>query len=756
MELVKFQRGQTIAKRNDMVQHWYLVQEGMVVQKFEFSEIQLGKNSIIGILEKDMYLCDYIASEDTVLAEFFCESAEDLKKLVSGQSKLRSIFLRAAMEQRQQILKIYADLDNKARQFHMFAETVFNDYKNLCLKYKVEQLSFLRMELFHPLEMQHKAEDWEVNSSVSIVTNYLQEYIELMEKDDSLTVGVIMEASFQMHRFAQGIWEMENYLTYNKDILLNDVQSDLFHLFFDLAIKIKQKKYEIEPAAKEIQLIAKVAEKLGVYNPRMIIRRLKEFKEYDYDNTDSATGENATVVRKEMDILTEDCLGHILEYAGYNDDEVLNICNQIHQYQNLPDMFSMDKEVYEMRKKLTALYYEIYRKVFIRAVKDESSLTPVLEMFLNFGFIDLSFVGEERAKELYDVVAHMDICHSEHIYTIYEWLKAIYHGEKETSKNDLEMDYHVYLADLVKSGKLNQQQYEALQNNREKMVEFEIKNVFTSANKMTYGRITTFCPILCKQDLINSIDKMLVTAERLETALNEVRKVDYSIFYREVMFSDVEKGINCERIMKEVLPDIILMPNAGSRTAMWQEISGLRSNTPGRFMFPILTSMDLDEMMLEVTGRFRWEMCRRLEGIRWNDVREHSLTAEYCTYLQFYRKNRDLSVEAKEKVKGALVRAKNNFREVFVRDYVNWMKFESKGSFRLNKVTRAILTVHCPFVKSIRNELSANPVYQNTIAQFELENEKKLQRFTGVYDKYEKAGGEITAELKENLKFYQM
>lgn len=756
MELVKFQRGQTIAKRNDMVQHWYLVQEGTVIQKFEFSEVTLGKNALIGILEKDMYLCDYIAAEDTVLAEFSCEGADDLKKLVTGQTKIRSIFLRAAVEQRQQMLRLYAELDSKARQFHMFAETVFNDYKTLCLKYKVEQLSFLRMELFQPLEMQHKAEGWEVNNSASIVKNHLQEYIQLMEKDDSLTVGVIMEASFQMHRFAQGILEMENYLTYNKDVLLNDVQSDLFQLFFDLAIKMKLKKFDIEPAAKEIQLIAKVADKLGVYNPRTIVRRLKEFKEYDFENVGNESGESSPVVRKEMDILTEDCLGHILEFAGYNDDEVLAVCNLIHEYQNLPDMMSMDKEIYELRKKIATVYYEIYYKVFIRAVKDESLLTPVLEMFLNFGFMELSLVGEERAKELYDAVAHMDICHSEHIYTIYEWLKAIYHGEKETSKNDLEMDYHVYLADLLKSGKLNQQQYEALQNNREKMVEFEIKNMFASANKMTYGRITTFCPTLCKQDLINSIDKMLVTAERLETALNEVRKVDYSIFYREVMFSDVEKGIKCERIMKEVLPDIILMPNAGSKIAMWQEISGLRSNTPGRFVFPILTAMDLNDLMLEVAGRFRWEMCRRLQGVRWNDVREHSLTAEYCTYLQFYRKNRDLSVEAKEKVKGALVRAKNNFREVFVQDYVNWMKFESKGSFRLNKVTRGILILHCPFVKSIRNELSANPVYQNAIALFEAENEKKLQRFTGVYDKYEKAGGEITADLKENITFYQM
>ena len=756
MELVKFQRGQTIAKRNDMVKHWYLVQEGSITQKFEFSEVLLFKNSLIGPSERDMYLCDYIAAEDTVLAEFTCDGAKDLKKLLSGQEKIRGIFLRAAVEQRQQLLKLYADLDNKTRQFHMFVETVFNDYKALCLKYKAEQLNFLRMELFQPLEMQHKAEEWEIDNSASIAKNYLQDYLHLMEKDDSMTVGVIMEASFQMHRFVQGIWEMENYLAYNKDILLNDMQSDLFQLFFDLAIKMKLKKFDIEPAAKEIRLIAKVAEKLSVYNPRTIIRRTKEFEEYDFENAGNEAMPDNHVVQKEINILTEDCLGHILEFAGYNDDEVLHICNMIHDYQSLPDMSSMDKEVYELRKKITTKYYEIYYKVFIRVVKDESLLTPVLEMFLNFGFMDLSLVGEEHAKQLYDAVAHMDICHSDNIYTIYEWLKAIYHGKKETSKNDLEMDYQVYIADLLKSGKLNQQQYEALQGNREKMVEFEIKNMFVSANKMTYGKITTFCPALCKQDLLHSVDRMLVTAERLEMALNEIRKVDYSIYYREVMFSDVEHGINCERIMKEVLPDIILMPNAGSRTAMWQEISGLRSNTPGRFMFPILTAMDLEDMMLEVCGRFRWEMCRRLEGVRWNDVREHSLTAEYCTYLQFYRKNRDLSVEAKEKVKNALVRAKNNFREVFVRDYVNWMKFESKGSFRLNKVTRAILIVHCPFVKAIRSELASNPLYQNAIMQSETEVAKKLQRFAGVYDKYEKAGGIITEELRDNLMFYQM
>lgn len=759
MEIIKAKRDQIIARKNDKVKYWYLIQEGSVLQKFGFSEVKLEKNAIIGILEKDIFLCDYVAGEDTVLAGFICENSEDLKNLLTGQEKIRNIFLKASMEQRHQMLCLYSDLYNKARQFHMFVETVYNDYKTFCGKYKIEEKSFLRMEHFNPLEMQHKAESWEINNSNSIVKSYMQEYLQLMEKDDSLTVGAIMEAAAQMRRFTLGIGEIEAYLSYNKDILLSESSNDLLKLFFDLSLKTYAKKYDIEPITKDMNLIIKVAEKLNVYNTRMLGRRFAEFKNYDYSSNMShgingAGGSEG--VRREIDIMKEDCIGHILEYAGFKDEEIESICKMIENYRELPDRMSMDNETYALRKKLTSVFYDIYYKVFMRAVKDEKTLTPVLEMFLNFGFMDVSFVGEEHAKELYELTAHLDICHSEHIYTIYEWLKCIYKGEKAPSKNEFDMDFPAYLADLCKNGKITSEQAASYQHNREMKVEFEIKNMFTSVNKITYGKVTTFCPILCKNDLINAIEKMLVTAEKLENALNEIRKIDYSAFYREVLFSDPDKGINCERIMKEILPDFILMPNAGTRVTMWQETSGVKSDTPGRFMFPIFTALDIDDLMLGVVGYFRWEMCRRLQGVHWNDVREKSLTAEYCTYIQFYRKNHDLSADAKEKIKSALIRAQNNYREVFVKDYVNWIKFESKGSFRLNKVSRDILIRYCPFAKVVRNELKTNPLYQSSISRFEVETAKKLQRYNSVYDKYVKAGGEITEDLKENLLFYQM
>lgn len=756
MEIIEYQSGAVIARKNDKCKYWYLVQQGTVIQKLGLFEVRLEKNSIIGILERDIYLCDYIAGEDTALAAFSCENSEELKKVLAGQEKIRHVFLKAAIEQRHQLLCLYSELYSKTRKFHTFVETLYNDYVTLCGKYKVDVQNFSKMEHFKPLRMQHRAEIWEVNNSVSIMKNYLKDYIQLMEKDDSLTVGTIMEAAAQMRRFTMGICEMESYLSYNRDILIGEHDNDIFKLYADLAVETNAKKLDIEPVTENINQIVDFAEKGKFYNVRMVARRLREYNDFLANKDKAAVQGAGGRTRMEIDITQEDSLSHILEYAGYKDEEIDSISDMIKKYRNLPDMSSTDNETYALRRKITAVYYEIYYKVFIRAVANEESMTPVLEMFLNFGYMDLSYVGEERAKALYDLCAHLDICNSDHIYTIYQWLKGVYSGEKETSKNEFDQNFAAYLTEQCKTGKITQEEMKADVDSAEKRVEFEIKNMFTSVNKMTYGKVTTFCPILCEYDLINSVEKILVTAEKLENALNEIRKIDYSVFYREVPFYEAEKGITNERVMKEILPDIILMPNAGTKVMMWQETSDVRSDTPARFMFPIFTAVDLDDLMLEVVGRYRWEMCRKIQGVHWNDVREKSLTAEYCSYLQFYRKNSELSTDAKEKIKNTLLRVKNSYREVFVRDYINWIKFESKGSFRLNKVSRDILIRFCPFVKSIRDELKINPLYQGSIARFETETTKKLQRYTGLYNKYIKAGGENGGELKETMMYYEM
>ena len=281
--------------------------------------------------------------------------------------------------------------------------------------------------------------------------------------------------------------------------------------------------------------------------------------------------------------------------------------------------------------------------------------------------------------------------------------------------------------------------------------------MFAFVNRVTYGNITMFSPVLCEKDLFNSLDKMVVTADRIEDAFNTVRKIDYSLFYRPMLpRTGTSDLIKYEMVMEEILPDVILMPNAGTRAMMWQETASVRNDTPARFMIPIFTAVDLQEAILENCGRYRWEMCRKIQGVRWNDIRERSLTSDYYDYLQFYRKNRELSAETKDQIKGALTRAKNNFREIFVKDYQNWIKYEAKGGFRLNRYVRQIMFTYCPFSKAYRADLKTNPMFADAIGKLETNNARNYKRLQGLYEKYKREGGTITPELRENLNFYQM
>ena len=77
--------------------------------------------------------------------------------------------------------------------------------------------------------------------------------------------------------------------------------------------------------------------------------------------------------------------------------------------------------------------------------------------------------------------------------------------------------------------------------------------------------------------------------------------------------------------------------------------------------------------------------------MQWNNLHYPSLTSEYTDYLQFYRKNSDLSPEAKVKIKTQLTQNGNRHRDVFTKDYADWILRDAKGAMRVNRVVRNIL-----------------------------------------------------------------
>ena len=130
--------------------------------------------------------------------------------------------------------------------------------------------------------------------------------------------------------------------------------------------------------------------------------------------------------------------------------------------------------------------------------------------------------------------------------------------------------------------------------------------------------------------------------------------------------------------------------------------------------------------ILRLTGQFRWEMCKREQGARWNDVSERSLTSEYFDYAQFYKK-----------------------------DYCVWVLYESSGSPRLNKVVRSILFTYCTFAKEIRDKLEINPMYKEMIARYYVKQGQKKHRMDNLIQKQRNSGKAVPDEILREQEFLE-
>ena len=66
-------------------------------------------------------------------------------------------------------------------------------------------------------------------------------------------------------------------------------------------------------------------------------------------------------------------------------------------------------------------------------------------------------------------------------------------------------------------------------NDQEQKVRFEMNNFVVSANRTTSGKMTSFCPVLTKEDFGADTMKMLLTGSKLAEAMGKIEEVDFGI-----------------------------------------------------------------------------------------------------------------------------------------------------------------------------------------------------------------------------------
>lgn len=758
MANISVKKGSIIYKKDTAITTLSRIVSGKVRMEGTFGEIVLSENDVLGVCDLNtMYHSStYIATEDTILSTCIFKSLENLPTFLAENETFTLAMLRSSIKQICTVLDEEVFMQYECTNTYNYLTESYEEYKELCKKYVVPVKSLPGILELEGFQKQEEIPNW--------FGTYYEESSSMLNAPEAkglfqypnLNTGYLLRFSEDFHKVTQVFADMKEYLAELSVLLLNKNGMDFFDLYTNLLFRAMRDGADTMSLSATISTILIHIESNKAIDKKLYEERVQAYKSaLSRIEEEITSGKPVSQTSFAGDTSLENSLDTILNYAECDDETALSFKRAIADYKKLVDKSAATDELRVLRREISRLFYEIYTMAFQASLCD-NKVPTILKMFFKFGYVDEELAGADNAAYLYSIADYYEGNKEYNVYTIYDWLHEIYKGNKEPRRNEFDVDYAGYVHEMKVTGKIDAATEKALLTNPGQKVLFEIQNMFTLANKMTSGRITTFTPVFSEHTVLSSLESVLVTPAKIADALLQIEKIDYSAFYRDTLFYDASLPVPKEMVQKRILPDVILMPNVGNRSSMWQELEGKSRTTPACYIMPTFSQEDIQVLLVRMTGEYRWEICRRTQGARWNDLSDPSLTSEYCDYIQFYKKNNELSPEAKEKIKTALAKARNSFKEMFVRDYIIWVLYEGKGSPRMNKLARKILFTYCPFPKEIRDKLKSNPLYGEVIEKWQLKKAQEIHRLSNVLRKIENTGKKIPEELKKQQAFLEM
>ena len=676
-----------------------LVIKGQVQMAIGKDYIPFEAGSIIGICEPfgDTHRFTYIAKDDVTLYTYPYGSQADIVSLIHDNRKLAPTITLSIVRNAARIYKMCTDIHDLAQKEYDKVMTDLKEYPMLCAKTGSNAKNFSGLSALLTPDFTPEITPWKADG-IKVFSSHEQTLSSTYALGAEACTGFVMQAVDFLREVTADIEKILHSL-------------ELFHK------KTLGFRTEINILTNEANAILSGEEEQKM--PSM-----------------------------------ENSLEQILLYSGYDEEKGMDLKRAIDSYSSIDNRSDTNDTLRSLRRSIASHYYEVYKLVLKKSVS-EKRIPAVISMFLNFGYIDERLVTEEDLHTLFGFSCAI-MYDGGKIIPVHEWLKKVYKMEVEPSLNEFQQDYPTYLRECKNNGDISQELMEERLGDPEYRLDFEIKNMFTLGNRMTFGRVTLFSPIFDSQTRMLPLERSRLTPGVLSEEINRVRSIDYSIFYREKIFRMPGNESIQLFVHEEQIPYIIVFPNIGQNLILWQTIEGRVRNSPARIFAPAFFEENITDAITQVCAEYRWEVCKTDQGVRWTDITEPSLTAEYNDFLQFFKKNGSLSKDHKEKIRTQVKKYANNFKKVFVSDYLSYIKFESVGNMRLLKQVREIMFKYCTFSKETRDRMMTSPQYEKLIEIRNNKNEQKIRPIHNLIQKTENSGDTVPDELLSEMKFLEM
>lgn len=734
MAEIQIRSGNNILEEGAPVTTLCLIIEGTVSLDLPLGNVRLGPGDALGLLDltSQTHSYTYTALTDVVVEFYPFSGVEAFCRAITSDPELTKAFCSATLMHISHIRDTYDVIHYECDSLYSALMQYYKDYTRLCQQYALTPKLLPGLNDVHPLSTEEDIDGY--------IGRYYKDMKQILS-DPSLAgiygktgflEGFLIRACKDMHQIMNIYGEMSDYLSQLSRLLINEDRLDFLDLYSSILSVVSRKKEDTLALTSAISKLFFRADGVSSIDHDLFIQRQSEFQELVRALEQEALSEEMADEQDSLSVQNlTGSLSRILDYAQIDADFRADFIRQIADYKNEPDKTGNSDSLQQLRVRLTKSFLHLYTEAFFRSMED-TQLPPIMKMFFYFGYVDEQLCGIDNALQLFSKSIFLSKNDEPNIFPLYDWLTLIYKGERQPHKDEFDRDYPAYIQSLENEGTVSKTESGRLLQDTKEKVRFEINNLVACGLKITSGAPGSFCPVLSEHSFIKPPSYAFLEKQQISQALSAILSVDFSAYHREVMFSDVTLGTQHEFVQKQVLPEFILLPGIGMRGVLWQEIEGAKRQTPACMLLPIICLTDINLIMLRLTGEFRWELCKRMQGSRWNDITYPSLTSEYTDYMQFYKRNNALSPEAKQKCKQQLTRVRNRFKESFLIDYIAWIMFESQGSPRLNKVARQILATYCPFPQETRTQLKNNPLYTKTLEQYEAHKSKELGRINAI------------------------
>ena len=700
MGLVTLTKGQIVHKAmSDTVGTLEILVKGKIRATDQFTSFVINVGGIIGLVESPSkeYQYTYEALENASVYTYPYEGTDDILAMLRCNEKITSVLASQSVFITHELFSEYERLFESALFEFKKVKSDYADYPELCIRAGEVPTKFEMLDLIVPPVKNNMLSSWEYGYYKSL----------------------------KEHEAALG----KSYYALSQDIAIGTIM-----------------------IAEKNQKLISVSTKFLTAYKKQLSRNTSDFTTTLKMIHAKIESNEKTAEGNENEPVITNALAVILTYSGVDSELSAKFQDEIAAFKASETRYDTADEARLLRKNISSSFYKIYKKVFLKSLSDKD-IPMEVKMFLMFGFVDEELAGEKNTSILCNIARSYVPDPEGNILLLSEWLKKVYKLQADPSRNEFDQDWETYLREQKATGVLKQEQIDAMINNPDSRLDFEINNLFSLGNRMTFGRISVFVPVFDSMNVLKPLNLAYMTSSKIKEHISKIKSIDFGVFCRQAVYSNTDIGITQVYYAEEVEPYIILMPNAGTRATLWQEIEGKKRNTKGRMLISIFNLENTEDCMIKLLGEFRWEMCKTEQGVHWNDVTDPSLTSMYCDYLQFFKKNQTLSSEQKDKLRLDLKKYNNNYKSIFISDYLAYLKFEATGSLRLNKVAREILFNSCPFSKQYREAVYDNPQYKELINHYTAHNANVSKPLQNLEFRLKKEGLEVPHELTDQIEY---